>query len=403
MATALCGYALTCFLNMVAARILSAEEFGAFSATISMVAIVCTVATLGLEKCALRLLPEYVQRKLQSRTKGYLIFGIAISVGVGALCASGAFVFYDAARPHSANLEPLKQMLWFVPTITLFLFALEVATAFGSTIGSTVIYRLIVPAAAVVAVSGLSLFVEHVTLRETIFAFGATWVVGLLMMVILIWRRIPQGVAAARAEYAPRDWLTQSVGYLGFSLIMTLFNQGAIVVLEVLKGDRVGVGLMAAAMQVAGFIVLAQTATARVYSPQLARLITAGDAAGERALMRSRMKFMVLISGVFLALVVFCGREMLGVFGASYRDAYPTLIVLTIGNCANTILGFAPTVLQFHGATKRTVVIAGTGMIIALIGMTLVARSGTYGEVAYAYSAALIATFVALHIASAKR
>lgn len=400
---AACGYGLMCLLNIVAARILPANDYGAFSAAVAMVAIICTVATLGLEKCALRILPEYLDRHAQGKTKGYLMFGVVVSLLFGGCCAFVAFLLYDALRAHDENLDALAQMLWFVPVIALFMFALEVATACGSWVGSTLVYRLLMPAGAVAALGALALSTTAPSLRETINAYGLVWVASLVVMIAIILWRIPTAVLRSTSSFEPRNWLTQSVGYLGFSLIMTIFSQGAIVVLEVTKGDRVGVGLMASAMQIAGFVVIAQTATMRVYAPQLARVIASGDVRGERQLMRSRGVFVIAVCGTFLSVIVFFGHELLALFGAPFRAAYPALVVLTIANCVNTVLGFAPSVLQYHGAHKLTLTIAGVGTLVALIAMAVCAKEATYLEVAEAYAASLIAMYCVFQFASMRR
>lgn len=400
---AACGYGLTCLLNIVAARILPASEYGAFSAAVAMVAIICTIATLGLEKCALRILPEYIDRQAQGKTKGYIIFGIVIGALFGGCCARLAFVLYDTLRAHDETIDALAQMLWFVPAITLFLFALEVATACGSWLGSTLVYRLLLPAGTVVAVVAVALSTTTPTLRETIDAYGLVWIAALAAMIAIILHRLPVAVLRATSSYEPRQWLTKSVGYLGFSLIMTVFSQGAVVMLEVVKGDRVGVGMMAAAMQIAGFVVIAQTATMRVYAPQLARVIASGDAAGERLLMRSRSLFMIAVCGAFLAVIVFFGRDLLALFGENFRAAYPALVVMTIAHCVNTVLGFAPAVLQYHGAHRLTLTIAAVGTIVALIAMAVAAKEATYLEVAQTYAVSLIAMYIAFQLAILSR
>lgn len=403
IAAAAAGYGLTCLLNIVAARILPASEYGAFSAAIAIVAIICTVATLGLEKCALRILPEYLSLAKQDKTRGYIIFGVVICVLFGALCAVGAFVLYDTTRVHDENLAALSQMLWFVPAITLFMFALEVSTSLGSWMASTLIYRLLVPAGATAAIAILALFESKPSLSATIDWYGTTWIISLVVLVVIIMRRLPAAVRRSTSLFEPRDWLTQSVGYLGFSLIMTLFTQGAVVMLEVVKGDRVGVGMMSSALQVAGFVIIAQTATMRIYAPQLARLVANQDIAGERALMRSRGRFMIAVCVVFLAVIALFGRELLSLFGPSYSAAYPALLCLSIGNCSNTILGFAPAILQYHGSHKLTLTIAGVGTAVALIAMSICAKEGTYLDVSYAYAASLIAMYIGFQLAVLRR
>lgn len=392
------GYGLTCLLNVVAARILPIAEYGALSAAIAMVGIICTFATLGLEKYALRVLPDFIVSRSHSQAKGYLIFGIIISLFLGTGCAVGSFFVYSQIHSNPIRCAAFEQMLWFVPAIALFMFTLEVATSFGSWVASTIVYRLVLPTAAVVAVASLAAFVPTPTLREAINAYGVVWLGALLVMAILAFRRAPGGVLQSRAEYSPKHWLSEGIGFLGFSLVVTIFNQGSIVVMELMKDDSAEVGMLSAVMQVAGFLIIAQTATARVYGPELSRLISAGDLVGQQFLMRSRAKFMLLLSGAFLVVIVVWGHELLGMFGEPYRHAYPALVVVTIGNCANAIFGFSPSVLQYYGEHKLTLTILCSGTLASLIAMSIVARSGTFFEVAWTYAITLSATYLVLQL-----
>ena len=394
------GYALTLGMNAVAAHILPANSFGEFSSAIAMVGIICTCATLGMEKYALRLLPEYMLAKDLKKVKGYIFFGIAICTLVGIAISLGALFFYDTFKSHQQHLSVLSQMLWFVPAIAIFLFLLEITTTFGSIVWSTAIYRIIFPFFALGTMLALSWISASPTISEAINLYGFSWVAALVLMTILLFLRAPNGIFDSPFSFAPKQWLTEGFEYLGFSLLMTIFSQAAILTIEIVSGDRGSVGLIAAAMQISMLIIIVQTATIRVFAPKLANLITKNDTKGQQQLMRQRLRYMLTFGIVFLSAVLLFGREMLQIFGSGFDVAYPTLVVLTIGNVINTIFGFAPTYLQFHEAHATTLRIATGGTVLGVVAMALASAYGSYLDVAYAYSGSAIVMYSTFQIAA---
>lgn len=394
------GYALTLGMNAVAAHILPANSFGEFSSAIAMVGIICTCATLGMEKYALRLLPEYILAKDFKNVKGYIFFGIAICVLVGIAISLGALFFYDRFKSHQQNLSVLSQMLWFVPAIAIFLFLLEITTTFGSIVWSTTIYRIIFPFLALGTMLALPWISASPTISEAINLYGFSWVAALVLMTILLFLSAPKGILHSSFSFAPKQWLTEGFEYLGFSLLMTIFSQAAILTIEIVSGDRGSVGLIAAAMQISMLIIIVQTATIRVFAPKLANLITKKDTKGQQQLMRRRLWYMLVFGIVFLSAVLLFGREMLQIFGSGFDVAYPTLVVLTIGNIINTIFGFAPTYLQFHEAHATTLRIAAGGTVLGVVAMALASAYGSYLDVAYAYSGSAIVMSSTFQIAA---
>ncbi len=394
------GYAFTLAMNAVAAHILPQVEFGEFSSAVAMVGIICTCATLGLEKYALRLLPQYIVAADLRGVKGYICFGVAICILVGVAISIGAFSLYTLFKIETQNLNVLAQILWFVPVIAIFLFALEIATTFGAIIWSTAIYRIIFPFITLVGMAALSWKAATPSVGEAVNVYGFSWVFALVLMLWVMHQSAPKGLYLSPFSFAIKKWLIEGVEYLGFSLLMTVFSQAAILTIEVVRGDRISVGLIAAAMQISTLVIIVQTATMRVFGPRLAILIAAKDAIGQRQLMRRRAWFMFLFGIAFFAAVVMFGREMLDLFGAEYKVAYQALVVLTIGNVVNTILGFAPTYLQFHEAHRITLKIAALGTIVGILVMGITAAYGTYLDVAYAYSFSVIAMYGAFQIAA---
>jgi O-antigen/teichoic acid export membrane protein len=84
---ALVNYALFYVINITLARNLSVKDFDDFSAALSAITILSTVATLGLDKYALRCIPVYRERADWQRTLGFWMFALRTIVLVSLLLA----------------------------------------------------------------------------------------------------------------------------------------------------------------------------------------------------------------------------------------------------------------------------------------------------------------------------
>ncbi len=397
--TAACiAYGLTLALNAVTARFLPPAAYGEFSSAVALASIICTCATLGLEKYALRLIPEYLRNHRSAKVKGYILFGMLVTVLVGAALGFGGFAVYGTYKPHAENLSVLEQMLWFVPAIALFFFLVEIATTFRNSVGPTMVYRLVLPAITLVAMVAVSRMAAQFTVSDAVDVYGVSWIVGLVVLAVYAVVAAPRELHDPGVSVEPRQWITNGIGFLGLSLLLTLFAQSTILILEVLKGDRAGVAMLSAALQISGLAILLQTATLRVFAPELARRIAAGDVQGQWALIRKRGRVMLMVGIPFTAGIIVFGHELLGLFGAEYKSAYPTLIVLTVGNVVNIFLGAAPVFLQFHGRHRLTLALAAAGTVVTFATIAVASEVGTYETVAQAYTCALIALYIVLHI-----
>lgn len=392
------AYALTLALNALAARILPQVAYGEFSSAVAMVTLTCTFATLGLEKYALRLLPEYLHTDRANKAKGYVIFGVAVSVAVGIAVALGGFHLYKHFKPHAEGVEVLGRLVRFVPSIALFLFLLEVATTFRSAIGSTLIYRMVLPGMTLAAMAVAPHWFAPFTANDAVAIYGYSWEAALVVMALYVFVVAPRSLREARVSMEPRLWLVEGMEFLGMSLLMTVFSQSALLILEVFRGDRVGVAHLSACMQIAGLAIILQTATMRIFGPQLSQMIAQGDLEAQMRLARRRMLLMSVLGGAFLGTIILFGHSLLELFGPDYTDAYPTLVVLAVGNVLNIVFGGSATYLQFHGLHRTALGIASTGTLLAVVAVTIGALLGDYATVAKAYVAVLIAMYATFEI-----
>ncbi len=390
------NYGIFCVIGIVLARLLAPEEYGRYGSAVAFATLAATFATLGLEKQALRLLPAFALRGEWSLLRGYLVLSLIVCVALGAAIGLVAGPGLDEIRPPPNARGAFTAVMIYLVPVTLFCMLVEVLTSFGRPLASTATYRLALPL-SILAACGAIAWLDDRDAVHAVHAWGIGWCAALALLVALVWRAMPDGVRGAAAQLRSRAWIGGGVSYLSFSLIMTAFVQAPLIVLGLAHEDRAGIGVFTAAMQLAGFVTIIQTATTRVYAPRLSQLIEAGDTEAERRLMAGRNALLGVMSIAFVAAVAVFGRELLSLFGSGYERGERTLLVLSAGNAVNTVLGFAPWWLQFKGRHALVLAVSGIGCAAAIGGMWWAASSMHWEAVAWSYSIGLSATFAALH------
>lgn len=389
------NYGLFCLIGIVLARLLSPEEYGRYGSAVAFATLASTFATLGLEKQALRSIPAFAARGQWGLLKGYLAFASVIAIAVATLTGLVAGPGLDAIRPPPNARGAFTAVMLYLPVVTLLCLGVEVLTSLGRPLASTAIYRLALPGAILAATGVLAALNERDSVHA-VHAWGLGWAAALVPLAILSWRAVPAEVRAASRAMQPRAWVTGGISFVSFSLVMTAFVQAPLIVLGLAHEDRAGIGVFTAAMQLAGFVTIVQTATTRVYAPRLSALIEAGDAAGERRLMAGRNGLLGAMSIGFLVVAWLFGADLLATFGPGYERGQRTLLVLAAGNAANTVLGFAPWWLQFHGRHALVLSVSAVGCAAAIAGMWIAASTMHWEMVAWSYAIGLAATFAAL-------
>ncbi|MCF6334241.1 MAG: polysaccharide biosynthesis C-terminal domain-containing protein, partial [Spirochaetales bacterium] len=94
--------------------------------------------------------------------------------------------------------------------------------------------------------------------------------------------------------------------------------------------------------------------------------LTEGVTQTKKILLKMMKLTSVFCIPIFLFLI-FAGKWVLSLFGTNYIDAYPALVILSIGLSINTILGSHMTYLQFSGKQLYALLIQIIAVIIGCL------------------------------------
>ena len=140
-ALVLCGFSVANYVllyvtSILLARTLSVADFDDYNVAVSSVLVLTSLATLGLEKYALRCLPAWHNHQDWARSSGFLQFSrrlilVTSLVLVVLFCVTLELTLTLRGKPYHVAIVILAM---FLPATAMFQFILEVAAAYGGAI-----------------------------------------------------------------------------------------------------------------------------------------------------------------------------------------------------------------------------------------------------------------------------
>jgi O-antigen/teichoic acid export membrane protein len=266
---------------------------------------------------------------------------------------------------------------------------LEVASAKGNYLGSTLTYRVILPLLVLLGIGLLGSFDTSINLYQALLCYGGAWV---LVLIPIAWQArgvLPMAQRRGHLVFHPRQWLSRSLSFLGFGLLNTLLNSSGLLVLGYINSNATETGYYAAVSQLTNIIVVLGTATNRFYLPELSRIMGRNDLAALARIFRSRDLIVLGVSAIYLLVVLSAGQPLLHIFGNGYEQGWLPWLLLSAALCINIRYALHAAYLQnaHHDLAVLLVLIAGVAINFALL-IPLTLKLGILG--------AAISTAVAL-------
>lgn len=405
---ALVSYVLFYGIGVFLARTLGVAGYKSYSVAIATLTLAASLATLGLEKYAVRVLPVLCAGRDWSRAHGFLFFGQNV-VLLTSLLLVLAYVAVSAGGALVAGNEPQWPSLLAVLILPLMaggLFMLEILVANGEAVRSTMIYRFVRPICVVLPLLAIWLSPIELTVLLAVAIYGLSWMVSFLLFRWMALRSMPKEVMTAARVLEPRLWLQRSAPFFIHSVMMTQFASLGIVGLELLGSGEHDVAVLAATMQTGGFVVMLATATNRLYGPTTSLLIEQRDYSGMIAAIRERHAWIIPATLVYIVTMVIFGRSILRLFGPEFTEGFAALCWIVAGASVSVWFAMAPNYLKFVEMNRPVLgITAAAGGLNVVLLVVLGSRFGATGAgAAYGISlAAMSITFFVLARRAARR
>ena len=394
--------------NILLARLLDPEAYGAYFMALGVVTLAATVGVLGLDRTAVRLLATAVAEERSESLRDLVgkFVGLALVGGIvvaGLFLACSRLLLVDGLKMPILEASSFVLCLWIVATVLQRLLAeifrglqdIRLATLFsGLRLGGLLLSMFLffgLAAFQMLGIKGLAAVLWLIVSLIGILVLTASVVLRRQLEV----RRAIDGdaadpIAADGPGYGTRKILGVALPLLLAGLLVNARTSGDVLVLGAFS-DAGNAALYGVSIRILALVVTPLMVVNAVLAPLVARLHARGERqALERAVRVAATTASYLAISVFV-LIGASGEWILAIgFGEFYRDALPVLLILVVGQLANVLAG--PNLLVLMMTGHHRVALAGTALSAAfvLVVATLLAPAHGAGGVALAAAGGIL-------------
>ena len=377
--------------QILLARWMGDSEFGTYVYAWTWLMLVGEIVHLGMPLTAQRFIPEYTQAGAFNMLRGYLAGSRWITFAIGTLAALvGALI----VRAVESSLESHMIMPFYLVCVALPFYSLTfmfdgMARSYdwiNIALLPPYIVRplLIVIGVAIARSAGFALNATTVTAALA----AATWLSALAQLLMLE-RRLGIVVPRGRKTYDARLWLSTALPIVLVWGMYTLLTSTDIIVLKIFRPPQEVAHYYAAAKTLA-LVGIVQYAVAAASAHRFTGYHVAGDRAGLAAFAADTVRWVFWPSFVGCLAMLLLGKPVLSLFGAGFRDGYPVIVLLAVGQLARACVGPAERLLNMLGEQRSCAFAYAAAFAVNVLGCFLLAPAfGTIG-VASATAAAFV-------------
>jgi len=361
--TRVVGVALSYVSAVVLSRTLGVQGYGVYSVALAWALVLVLPCRAGLDFAALRFGPAYIDAGDQGRLRGLARFAVVTMLALSALVGGAVYLLSVAGMTRiPAALAPGVALLIF-PLAALALVAVLLRTA-RLIVASQLYEQVLRPTVLISLIAGGAIAGLHLSPANAMMITALSAFVALTFGTFHVIRAL--GPAEAPRIYSPwREWLALSLPLFFTMILQEVLNQLDIIMLGYL-GSPSAAGLYSAAWRLASLVSFGLAALTISSGPLIASANAAGNLGELARIARITATFSFAASVVLALPLVLAGHQILGLFGAGFRDGYPALLILLAGGLTNGLTGVVAYFLTLTGHQLQALLIFACAAIISL-------------------------------------
>jgi O-antigen/teichoic acid export membrane protein len=329
------------YLMLVAfARMLTTADYGYFGVMMNTALVASVFVGIGLPVAVMRFWSSHIERNEEHYALGFIAWSIRLMLLTStiALLTGILLTVFDV----TSDLFGLQLGAVVVAVFSVLVAASEYLSGLLRALGHTltalaprdILWRMLSPTVAAVWLLNTGQMSGGTAIAVCTF----------VLLLIVIWqgvvasRSISKVVGATSAQQNHTKWAAPLLPIAGASILFAMVQQLDVVIVGSLLGAEAAGGYFAA-QKTASLLGLVMIAGGMVAAPMMAAAFE-----GKRTqelqrickLLSATIALSTLVGLVVLALI---GEELLAVFNAEYRAAYPVLMLLALGYAFDAIAG----------------------------------------------------------------
>lgn len=353
--------------QVLASRLIGAEDFGRYALALVWLLILGHFATLGTNQLVCRYLSSYTVKGETDRALGLLYFVITLSGGTSFVIAAAglAAVYSGFFDLPDVTVTLATMVLLFMPLLTLQDYLEAISRGLDKPLFGIAPSYLVRHLAVVIGVSVVFLLGINAD-AIVLLSFTITGlVVTLVLQASLIHRSLRRALGKASPVFHRKSWFWTALPIAGIDLTKLLFKNGDVLILGLFVAPELVATYFAATRisQILDYVPYGVTAaTAQKYAAHHAR----GDRVSLQRLIAKASLANVLLS-IVIALVIGLGSSwLLSLFGPSYSDGAQIVVILACGLTASALFGPGEDVLNMLGQERICSLVHIAVLLVAL-------------------------------------
>lgn len=363
---------LNVLLAVVLARTLGAESFGVYSFVFALITILAIPAQMGLPNLVVR-----ETAKSQATGDWALMRGLwrwsslmALSMSAALMALGGAAAWIFAANLPDGGLAVFYWGLVLVPLVALGNLRGAALRGLRHVVQGQLPEFILRPAFLIMLVlaAHFGLSARALTASDAMMLHAVASLVAFIIGAWLLLRARPESLRAMKpGKVTGTVWLAAAMPLALMEGALILNDNIGILVFGVVASTE-EVALLKVSLQLGGFVTFGFLAINAIAAPYIAKLYNEGSHEELRILIRRAAQVSTLAAIPVFAAFFFYGKTIITtLFGDSFVGAYPSLVILSVGQCANALTGCVGALLYMTSHEGHVAKSVGIASLLNLI------------------------------------
>jgi O-antigen/teichoic acid export membrane protein len=350
-------------------RTLGTSQYGIYSYVQSIIFILIIPAEFGIFNLVVKEIARGVSQKNYGLVKGAYIWasktGLFISLSIVGISLLIMLAFWD----NFSNIERLT-FFWglaLVPVFTLEHINSAALQGLKKIVLGQFPKILLFPTLYIIFIFIFNSFYLDKMNSITAMALKATALsLSLVFAIYLLISNLPKEIRKSTPTYFKKAWFS-SILPLGLSSGLNIIKTRSSIILLGFFSSASNVGIFQVALSTAELTALVLYITNLVLAPQFSSLFYDGKFKELQRLVTISARFIILYNVIVSLVFLFWGRYILTFFyGPEITAAYPTMLILLIGQMINSLAGSVAYLLNMTGHEHDAFKAIGLSSIISL-------------------------------------
>jgi len=365
--------------SILVARSLGPIGFESYAVAIATLTLLSTLSEAGVGKLAIQILPVYEATGKWQLTAGFWRFSIRlvllISCIMGTLVLVGDLCQQRANEDHAILIAAL-----FLPAAALAGVTIDFVMAIRFPIMGATIARVAIPTTTLVLMILGTQFIRPFNAPWAVACFGLGSVIGVALAMSVYRTQSPTKALSAIPTVDRPYWIRECVTFLTLATLVSWIFRSSVIALDLISLAPKDVASFAAAAETGSLILLLSKSTDKYFQPQLAVFIERHAWPESDAMRKHRLIWVGVTCIAFLTVIVTCGKTILSLYGESFVNGYPALVLIATGCCSWSMFSLAPAYLKFSGLNRLVLILtAASALTMTTLTLLLGSWLGTTG------------------------